>query len=49
MEIWQAFVLGAFVALVTLSLVYGALVLEAEEQAYRKGVEDGRKESRKEM
>lgn len=42
MEVWQAFILGVLVALVVLSLIYGASVMEAQEKAYRKGLEDGK-------
>ena len=39
---WQAFILGVLVALVILSIVYGSLVLEAQEKAYKKGLRDGK-------
>lgn len=39
---WQAFILGVLVALVILSIVYGSLVLEAQEKAYKKGLHDGK-------
>lgn len=42
MEPWQAFILGALVALVILSIFYGSLVIEAQEKAYRKGLHDGK-------
>lgn len=36
-----AFIAGAFLSGVALVIVFGALHLEAEENAYRKGYEDG--------
>lgn len=36
MEPWQAFILGALMALVVLSIFYGCIVIEAEEKAYKK-------------
>ena len=38
-----AFVAGAFLSGAVLAIVFGALHLEAEEKAYRRGFEDGRK------
>lgn len=37
-----AFLVGAFASGIVLSLVFGALHLDAEEEAYRKGYHDGR-------
>lgn len=42
MEPWQAFILGALLVLVILSIFYGCIVIEAEEKAYRKGLHDGK-------
>ena len=39
---WQAFILGALIALVVLSILYGSLVIEAKEKAYKKGLHDGK-------
>ena len=39
---WQAFILGILVALVILSILYGSLVIEAQERAYQKGLHDGK-------
>ena len=39
---WQAFILGALIALVVLSILYGSLVIEAQEKAYKKGLHDGK-------
>lgn len=39
---WKAFILGALMSLVVLSIFYGSLVIEAEEKAYRKGLRDGK-------
>lgn len=38
-----AFIGGAFLSGVALAIVFGALHLEAEEKAYQRGYEDGRK------
>ena len=38
-----AFTAGVFLSGVVLAIVFGDLYLEAEEKAYRKGYEDGRK------
>ena len=38
-----AFCFGAFLSGITLAIVLGALLLEAEEKAYKKGFEDRRK------
>ena len=43
----MAFVIGAFLSGVVLALVFGSLHLEAEEKAYRRGFEDGRKNNDK--
>lgn len=36
-----AFVIGAFFSGIVLSLAFGAIHLDAEEEAYRMGYEDG--------
>ena len=36
-----AFIIGAFFSGIVLSLAFGAIHLDAEEEAYRKGYEDG--------
>ena len=38
-----AFIGGSFLSGVVLAIVFGALHLEAEEKAYQRGYEDGRK------
>lgn len=38
---WKAFILGVLMALVVLSILYGSLVIEAHEKAYKKGLHDG--------
>ncbi len=37
------FFIGAILVGVTLSALYGSLILEAEEKAYQKGYEDGKR------
>ena len=39
---WQAFILGALMAIVVLSILYGSFVIEAQEKAYKKGLHDGK-------
>lgn len=41
-----AFIVGAFFSGTVLTLVFGALHLEAEEKAYRKGYHDGRNDEK---
>lgn len=42
MEPWQALILGALLALVFLSIIYGCLIIDAQEKAYKKGLRDGK-------
>lgn len=42
MEPWQVFIFGAFFALVILSIFYGCVVINAQEKAYEKGLQDGK-------
>lgn len=38
-----AFCFGAFLSAIVLALVFGSLHLEAEEKAYKRGYEDGKR------
>lgn len=40
-----AFIIGTFSGGTLLSIVFGALHLEAEEKAYRKGYADGKRDA----
>ena len=42
MASWQAFILGALIALAVLSIFYGCVAIEAQEKSCRKGLHDGK-------